>query len=172
MKSNPDPVIHTDQRLKQMVDRLTKNVQRDELVQQTTQDLRNLLQADRVLLYYFYREWKGQVTFESVSDPMLSIFGETGPDECFNGEYAALYLAGRVRAIADIETEPIQPCHREFLRTMQVRANLVVPILTQRGLWGLLVAHHCHPRSWSASDIQAMQNGADTLAQSVSIREF
>lgn len=170
---NPDPTIHADQRLRQVVDRLTRNIQRDDLVQRTTYDLRNLLQVDRVVLYYFYRQWKGQVTFESVGDERLSIFGATGPDECFNGEYAALYQAGRFRAIADIEVEPIQPCHREFLKTMQVRANLVVPVLTQRGLWGLLVAHHCRaPHLWSESDIQAMQSSAKMLAQSAAIRDF
>lgn len=158
--------------MRQVVDRLTRNIQRDDLVQQTADDLRNQLRVDRVVLYYFYRQWKGQVTFESISDDNLSIFGSTGPDECFNGEYAALYEAGRVRAIADIEIEPIQPCHREYLRTMLVRANLVVPILTQRGLWGLLVAHHCQPHPWSEADIQAMQSSAQTLAQSEAIRDL
>lgn len=37
-----------------------------------------------------------------------------GSDTCFTDEYAAMYLAGRVRAIADIEVELIQECHRQF----------------------------------------------------------
>jgi GAF domain-containing protein len=124
------------------------------------------------VLYYFYSQWHGQVTFEALSSEEFSILGSSGPDECFNDEYAALYLAGRTRAIADVESEPINPCHRDFLRTLQVRANLVVPVLVPKGLWGLLVAHHCQaPHTWTELDIQQMQSGAQTLATSPYILE-
>ena len=48
------------------------------LVQRITHDLRNYLDVDRVLLYYFYRQWEGQVTFESISADEFSILGSTG----------------------------------------------------------------------------------------------
>ncbi len=158
--------------LQKVLDRLAGNIERDNLVQQTTDQVRDALEVDRVVLYYFYRQWKGQVTFESLSSDEFSIYGSTGPDECFNGDYAKMYLEGRVRAIPDIETEAIAPCHREFLRNLQVRANLVVPILTARGLWGLLVAHQCRSTYfWSDKDVEQMRSGAETLATAPSIRE-
>lgn len=145
--------------------RMNRKMQQDQLVQDTTDDLRQSLQADRVLLYYFYRQWEGQVTFESLSDRRFSILGSKGPDQCFTDEYANLYLAGRVRAIADIMNEPIDICHRDFLGYLQVRANLVVPILVNQGLWGLLIAHHCqNTHSWSAVEIEQMGAGAKALA--------
>lgn len=162
----------SDQGLQKVFDRLASTLDRDTLVQTTTNHLRDVLQVDRVVLYYFYREWEGRVTFESLSSSKFSIWGATGPDECFNGEYAAMYEAGRVRAIADIETEPIQACHRDFLRNLQVRANLVVPVLNNRRLWGLLVAHHCQDtHSWTSTDIEAMQKAAKTLATAASIQD-
>ena len=170
---NPDPTLRGDSRLQRVLTHLSTVLERDQLVVQTVSDLRQKLGVDRVVLYYFYRQWKGQVTFEALSAPRFSIIGSTGPDECFNDEYAALYLAGRVRAIADIETEPIAECHRDFLQSLQVRANLVVPVLTPQGLWGLLVAHHCqsaHP--WADSDITLMQQGAEALAIAPSIRNL
>jgi GAF domain-containing protein len=158
--------------LQRVLQRLVQTMQRDTLVRQTTNNLRESLQVDRVLLYYFYSQWHGQVTFEALNSEEFSILGSSGPDECFNDEYAALYLAGRTRAIADIESEPINPCHRDFLRTLQVRANLVVPVLVPKGLWGLLVAHHCQaPHIWTESDIQLMQGGAKTLATSPYVLE-
>lgn len=167
---NSDSMPNGDPTLQRVIKHLHTTLERDHLVGQITGELQQHLRADRVLLYYFYRQWKGQVTFEALSNPEFSIYGSTGPDECFNGEYAALYLAGRVRAIADIETEAIAECHRDFLRSLQVRANLVVPILIPQGLWGLLIAHHCRSaRSWSDSDITAMQQGAKSLAISPSI---
>jgi GAF domain-containing protein len=173
-----DPNIHVKRplseadELRRIFLRLHRTMERDDLVQTTTNDLRNFLQVDRVLVYHFYTQWNGQVTFESLSHAKFSILGSTGPDQCFSDEYAALYLANRVRAIADIETEPIADCHRDFLRYLAVKANLVVPILTAHGLWGLLVAHHCQsPRSWSEAEVERVQSGALTLASAPSINQ-
>jgi GAF domain-containing protein len=170
---NLDRLPSDDRSLMRVMTRISGVLERDDLVRQTVYQLRTDLETDRVVLYYFYRQWKGRVTFESLSSEQYSIWGETGPDECFNGEYAAMYQAGRVRAIADINVEPIADCHRDFLRGMKVRANLVVPVLTAKGLWGLLVAHHCRsPRNWSQSDIQQMQESAEKLATATSIAEI
>jgi GAF domain-containing protein len=169
-RSHPHRPSAADPGLRRTMLRLAQSLERDAMVEQVTTDLQHQLQVDRVVLYYFYRQWEGQVTFEALSDPRYSIFGSTGPDECFNDEYAALYLAGRVRAIADIEAEPIADCHRDFLRDLQVRANLVVPVLIPQGLWGLLVAHHCQSvRPWSEADIASMQAGAEQLATAPAI---
>ncbi|MGL5061023.1 MAG: GAF domain-containing protein [Microcoleus sp.] len=159
-------------RLKHIINRLTDTLKRDLLVEKSLYDIREVLQSDRAVLYYFYRQWQGRVTCEMLSSIELSILGSTGPDECFNAEYAALYEAGRIRAIADIETEPIHECHRNFLRGMKVRANLAVPILTEKGLWGLLIAHQCSgPRNWARSDIEFMQKQAQNIAMSPAIQE-
>lgn len=178
MATQFDPDIHLKHHdsefgaIQGVLQRLSQNMQRDQLVQTTTDKLRGLLQVDRVVLYYFYNQWEGQVTFETLSSPELSIYGSTGPTQCFTDEYAVLYLAGRVRAINDIQTAPIETCHREFLQDLKVRANLVVPILTPQGLWGLLAAHHCQgTKTWSEADIKHMQAGASILASAPSIRE-
>ncbi|NJL64092.1 MAG: GAF domain-containing protein [Methylacidiphilales bacterium] len=152
--------------LQSILSRLYRTIERDTLVCETVNKLRESLQANRVVLYYFYDRWHGQVTFEALSSPNYSILGSTGADGCFNDEYAALYLAGRVRVIDDIETESITECHRDFLRNLRVRANLVVPILIPKGLWGLLVAHDEEPRIWLRSHVELMQLGASVLATS------
>ncbi|KAF3891141.1 MULTISPECIES: GAF domain-containing protein [Nostocales] len=168
----PSANTHIEQGLQRVLDRLVRTMHRDEFIRHTTNQLRETLASDRVVLYYFYWQWHGQVTFESLSHNKFSILGSTGADDCFSDKYAGLYLAGRVRAIADIELEPILTCHRDFLRSIQVRANLVVPIVIPRGLWGLLAAHHCQqPRSWSPSDIELMQTAAQTLATDSNILE-
>ena len=161
-----------DSGLRELLLRLGKNLERDELVQETTDYLRNLLNVDRIVLYYFYYEWKGRVTFESLSSLRFSIFGSTGADDCFNDEYAELYKAGRVKAIADIKLERLHPCHREFLESIGVRANLAVPILNSKRLWGLLIAHHCQDvHSWLPWEIEAMKKAAVTLATAASIQD-
>ena len=176
VQSNPNPESDEltqdhNRGLQRIISGITQTLERDALVQKTTDAARVALEVDRVVLYYFFRKWEGRVTFESLSSDHFSILGATGPDQCFNGEYAVMYLDGRVRAITDIESEPIADCHREFLKEIQVQANLVVPILTERGLWGLLVAHHCQSvRHWHDADIQLMKAAAQTLSSAPSIK--
>lgn len=159
-----------DAGLQRLANRLTTKLSQDALVQKVTNQLRRSLDVDRVALYYFYRKWEGQVTFESLRDESLSILGMTGATQCFNQDYAQMYLEGRVKVSPDIYKDDIHDCHREFLESIQVKANLVVPILTQKGLWGLLVAHHCTaPRHWSQKDIEVLQAGAQHLAAAPSI---
>ncbi len=162
----------TDPGLEKLLHRLSDNLREDRLVQNVTDEVREQLGVDRAVLYYFYRQWEGRVTFESLSNQKYSILGSTGPDECFNGEYAELYLKGRVRAISDVTNASIAECHQNFLEQIEVKANLVVPILTSQGLWGLLVAHHCQsPFDWTEAHICAMKAGAAKLAKAKTIQD-
>ncbi|MEP0871089.1 hypothetical protein NDA01_14865 [Trichocoleus desertorum AS-A10] len=72
---NSHSLDQQDRGLSRIAKRLAQSLERDALVQKTTDELRQMLQADRVVLYYFYQRWKGQVTFESLNAEHLSIFG-------------------------------------------------------------------------------------------------
>jgi GAF domain-containing protein len=158
------------QGLTSVLKRITKKLDQDILVHDTIHDLRELLDIDRVVLYYFYSHWQGQVTFEALSDRQYSIIGSTGADQCFNETYAQLYLEGRIYAENDIAQAPINECHREFLQGLQVRSNLVAPVITSKKLWGLLVAHHCQAtRQWQPSDFTVISQSAYKLASATSI---
>jgi len=130
-----------------------------EYIQQTTVDqVRQLFNADRVLIYRFDENWLGRVVTESVIEPWQSTLGEMGTDNCFPAKNAELYQQGRVRAIADIETSNLDDCHKEYLRGLGIRANLIVPILVQDTLWGLLIAQQCSaPREWQEREIELLQ---------------
>jgi len=166
-----DSIAQQSYYINKISQRLTIKLSRDELVQQVTTSLMSSLNVDRVVLYYFYSQWKGQVTFECLSNIKYTILGSTGADQCFTDEYAKMYLEGRFKVIDDIELEPISECHREFLRSIMVRANLVVPVLTKDNrLWGLLVAHSCKDvKYWTDKDVELMQKGSKILADSPSI---
>jgi GAF domain-containing protein len=177
-KQSDIPSGHSmNDRLRPLSTRLATHLERDSLVQATTEHVRQALQCSRVVIYYFYYEWKGQVTFEALSHPRYSIFGSTGADDCFNHDYAAQYLAGRDRSIADIETADIHSCHRDFLRSISVRANLAVPIISEKEsvkhLWGLLIAHYCdRSHEWTPDEVKTVWDAAHQLSQAPSIRQL
>lgn len=155
----------SNQGLSKVLTRLTNRLKQDSLVHDSLHELRDILDVDRVVLYYFYSHWKGQVTFEALSDYKYSIICSTGPDDCFNWKYAELYLGGRIYFTDDIDDAQISECHRDFLRSLQVRSNLVAPVIIEGNLWGLLVAHHCRDiKKWQPSDVQSIRQYSQGLS--------
>jgi len=143
--------------LNQVSTQIRKSLKPKVIQQTTVHEIRQLLNADRVVIYRFEDGWRGRVIVESVIEPWCSTLGNIGADNCFAKEYAELYHQGRTKAIADVETANIDDCHRAFLRQLQVRANLIVPILVQDDLWGLLIAHQCsEPRQWQEDETELL----------------
>jgi two-component system NtrC family sensor kinase len=121
-------------------------------------------------LYRFNPDWSGTVAVESFKLGITSILDIDLKDECFRETFVPLYQQGRIRAIDDVYANNLTPCHLGMLETMQVRANLVVPILHEEQLWGLLIAHHCTAsRTWETTEIELLQQLSVQLA--IAIRQ-
>lgn len=153
-----------DRSLHQVNERLNRTLTRNQVLQQVTDQTRSKLQVSRVVIYYFYREWKGQVIIESLNQNRFSILGSTGADDCFTEDYAQQYLQGKILQIADVGASGLDPCHLTFLASINVQADLVAPIIVQQRLWGLLAAHHHEMRPWSIADVEFIKNQAQSLS--------
>jgi len=168
MTGEPHTILHTQLLLQQqleqqrlvmaMTQRIRQSLNLQDILQTTADEVRQFLQVDRVILFRFSAAWGGTVTVESVVDESLAIFPFNIYDPCIGETYVEPFKQGLVTAKADIYKADISPCHVEFLEQFQVRANLVVPILKDDGLWGLLVAHHCTaPRQWQDAEIHLLR---------------
>src|ERR671932_2238239 len=145
--------------------KIRQSLQLEEILQTTVTEVRNLLQADRVLIYRFWPDGTGSGVKESVVSGWPTILGQTFEPEVFPQEYHQLYASGRVRAIEDVGKAEMSPCLVEFVQQFGVKAKLVVPILLKEELWGLLIAHQCaSPRQWSDLEIELLQQLADQLS--------
>ncbi len=160
------------------------------ILQTAVREVRQLLQCDRVIIYQFQDNWQGKVVVEDMSVPWPSILGDMGADKCFKGDYADLYQQGRVRAINDVFNAGLEPCHVDFLDSLQVKANLIVPIVTSRTeenshsavnqnhqfpgrLWGLLIAHECgDTRNWEQQETKLLSQIADQMAIAIQQAEL
>lgn len=138
------------------------------------QGVRELLKTDRVVIYRFLEDWKGEIVVEDLHVPWpSSIFGNMVEDNCFKGEYAYLYREGRVRAIDDIHNSGLDPCHANFLERLEVKANLIVPIVITDHLWGLLIAHECDSiRHWTQGEIELLEQLGHQMAIAISQAEL
>lgn len=130
-------------------------------------ETRVLLQTDRVIIYRFGPYGDGVVFAESVGAQWLPIQGQQIYDPCFEATWVERYTQGQTSANSDIHAGHVPACYVELLDRLQVKANLVVPILLSSKqsespkLWGLLIAHQCQsPRQWESLDVQILQQVA------------
>ncbi|WP_254173892.1 GAF domain-containing protein [Planktothrix pseudagardhii] len=160
--------------LRLVINQIRSSLELNTILKTAVQGVRQVLNTDRVVIYQFIDGWQGEIKVEDYRVPWPSIFGDKITDNCFPEQHGNLYKNGRVRAINDIHQSDLDPCHVNFLAALQVRANLVVPILmggeteqnqSNNQLWGLLIAHECsHPRYWKSWEIEGLQQLADQLA--------
>lgn len=144
------------------------------VLQTAVRQVRQLLKTDRVVVYQFLNSsWQGEVVVEDVQQPWVSIMGESEQDNCFSEKYASQYLSGRVRAINDISKAGLDECHVQFLQSLQVKANLIVPIVTGNHLWGLLLAQECKaPRIWQDWETDLLRQLGDQIAIAIQQAEL
>lgn len=153
--------------------RIRQSLELNEILQTTADEVRQLFEVDRVVIYQFQPDWSGLVAVESLAQGCISILGFNVMDTCFQSTHASYYQQGNSRAIEDIETAGLSPCHLDLLLSLEIRANLVVPILQQERLWGLLIAHQCsHTRRWQQSEINLFNQLASQAAIAIQQSEL
>ena len=145
--------------------KIRQSLQLEEILQTTTDEVQEYLQAERVVIFQLWSDGSGgTVVQESVVPGCSAILGSEIVDPCFCQEYLEPYRQGRMSAIADLDLADIEPCHQELLRSFDVKANLVVPILHKETLWGLLIVHQCtSPREWSSWEREMLRQLADQI---------
>ncbi|MGQ4647271.1 GAF domain-containing protein [Lyngbya aestuarii] len=124
------------------------------IYQRTVEGAREILQADRVMIYNFDADLNGTITAESVVPGYTKSLHDQITDTCLQESKGGLYRNGRICAINDIYRAGLADCHIQMLEKYQIRANLVVPLLKNNHLLGLLIANQCNqPRVWQPEDI-------------------
>ncbi|MEH1815698.1 MAG: ATP-binding protein [Nostoc sp.] len=142
----------------EMTQRIRRSLNLQDILQTTVDEVRHFLECDRVTIFQFYPGWGGTIVIESVAPEWIALLPLQIHDPCIGEENVEPFKQGLVTAKTDIYTAGISPCHVEFLESLQVRANLVVPVSVGDELWGLLAAHQCKaPREWQSSEIALLR---------------
>ncbi|MBN3895651.1 MAG: PAS domain-containing protein [Nostoc sp. NOS(2021)] len=142
----------------EMTQRIRRSLNLQDILQTTVDEVRDFLKCDRVTIFQFYPGWGGTIVVESVAPEWMPLLPLQIYDPCIGEENVEPFKGGLVTAKTDIYTAGISPCHVEFLESLQVRANLVVPVSLGDELWGLLAAHQCAaPREWQSSEIALLR---------------
>ncbi|TAG88137.1 MAG: PAS domain S-box protein [Oscillatoriales cyanobacterium] len=156
------------QALMGVISKIRESLDLETIFKTTATEVRQLLNADRVAVYRFIPEsdWNdGEVVSEDVLPQYSPSLGAKVHDHCFGEQFAANYEKGYVQALTDIYRARLSPCHLSILKRFQIRANLVVPLLQGKHLWGLLCIHQCgKPREWQEDEIEFAKQIGEHLA--------
>src|SRR6476469_148211 len=156
------------QALMGVISKIRESLDLETIFKITATEVRQLLNADRVVVYRFLpeSEWnEGEVVSEDVLPQYSPSLGAKVHDRCFGEQFAAKYQKGYVQAVSDIYKARLSPCHLNILKRFQIRANIVVPLLQGQHLWGLLCVHSCgQPREWQQDEIEFARQVGDHLA--------
>ncbi|MEG4625686.1 PAS domain S-box protein [Microcoleus sp. w1-18aA5] len=145
--------------------RVRQSLQLEEILNTTVAELQQVLLADRVLVYQLLPKSGGRVIAEAVAEGCSQLIDRCFGEEVFPPDSYQLYLQGRISAISELDSPSITPCVMEFMKQIQVKAKLVVPIIQHSKLWGLLIAHQCdRPRDWKEWEINLFQQLVNQLA--------
>ncbi|MBH8573488.1 GAF domain-containing protein [Nostocaceae cyanobacterium CENA369] len=113
------------------VEKIRQSLDIDTIFKTTTQEVRRLLEVERVAIYRFYPDWSGEFVADSIVDGWTPI----------------------------VKPQPVT--ERAFLQGTQAgkyaRNEVFVPIRQGEKLWGLLVAYqNSQPRYWQDDEINLL----------------
>ncbi|MBD1913563.1 MULTISPECIES: PAS domain S-box protein [unclassified Leptolyngbya] len=155
------------------VQQIRKSLNLQDVLTTAAQEVQQLLEADRTLIYRFNPDWSGKIVVESVQEPWQSVLGTTVYDPCFRAELVEPYRQGRIHAVSDLLQEQLSPCHQGLLAPFQIRAHLVIPILCGDRLWGLFCIHQCSDaRTWLPFEVELLQQLCERLAIAIQQSEL
>jgi len=150
------------------------------IFQSTTQELRQTISCDRVVIYKFNSDWSGEFVAESVANGWKILVQEQQNDptlkenaieteNCFKDvldpnviedtylqtEKGGIYSQGtKYRVVENIYQAGFSDCYIQLLEYFQAKAYINVPIICSDKLWGLLACYqNSAPRKWGNPEI-------------------
>lgn len=173
-----------DRLLGEMALRIRQSLDLNQILDTTVREVRQFLQADRVLISYMGAQ--GKIVAESVAPDRRSCLGLIFQANDYYNEIRDLFEVEGIQAIEDTtEIEIRSQARAKYLKDYQVKAVLGVPIwlsepfLLKSGEWersqgedeplpeffGLLVAHQCdRRRKWQPFEVDLLQRLATQVA--------
>jgi chemotaxis family two-component system sensor kinase Cph1 len=136
------------------------------LLYKTAQQIRKVIQYDRVMVYKFHDDGHGEVVAEAKNENLEPLMGLHYPASDIPKQARELYKRNLTRLIADVEAVPsaivtfsdealdltnsslraISPIHIQYLKNMGVASSFSVSLIHNDELWGLVACHNYTPR--------------------------
>jgi signal transduction histidine kinase len=172
-------IVTYQQSLANVVGKIRASIDLNDIFHTTVQEIYELLEADRVVVYRFHPDWSGEFVAEAVGAQWLSLKAShdqalTKSDHCVVNSFPdqPIPVADRhlqdnqgggyrdsqnVRVVEDIYAKNFPDCYLETLEQYQCRAYITAPIYHSGNLWGLLTVYqNATTRHWLTPEITLM----------------
>lgn len=166
-----------------IVERMRATLDIRQIFATTVEELRQVLECDRVVIYRFNPDWSGKLIAEAVApgwisllqaqqrEPSITKLGMEHPrcivkqlddntPEPIEDTYLQETQGGEYRhgirflCVNDVCQTGFDPCYLELLEAFQAKAYITVPIFQGKKLWGLLASYqNSAPRQWQETEI-------------------
>ncbi|NET35138.1 MAG: GAF domain-containing protein [Cyanothece sp. SIO1E1] len=172
-----EQAVKREQAVIKIIDNIRRSLDIQTIFNTTVEEVRQLLQCDRVVIYRFNPDWSGKFVAESMSAGWTSLLNwqNSNPDLNRNISSCSLknlaedtvvdtYLqetqggvfaeGGIFRVCPDIYTGGFTDCYIQSLESYQARAYAIVALYRDRHLWGLLTAfQNSQPHHWQPAEV-------------------
>ena len=169
------------------VEKIRQSLELEYIFETTTQEIRQLLNSDRVILYRFNPDWSGTFVSESLAQGWLPLIQQQvdQPEIVENVSECSLknlsippivdtYLqntqGGRFtqnetyRVCYDVYSAGFSKCYLKILEQCQARAYVITAIYQSQQLWGLLAVYQNDaPRKWQTDEVYILSQIASQL---------
>ncbi|MGF1535971.1 MAG: GAF domain-containing protein, partial [Elainellaceae cyanobacterium] len=153
--------------------RIRRTLDFDTILSTSVEGIRDLLNADRALIYRFDPGFEsGYISMESVGRNWKRAKGQTINDP-LTPEALERYRSGVVSVRENVAAEDVTHCHCEILDDLDVKANMVAPILVGDELVALLCIHQCSgPRAWEEEEKDLLQQVSAQIGYALRQAQF
>ncbi|MBE9103751.1 GAF domain-containing protein, partial [Nostoc cf. edaphicum LEGE 07299] len=148
-----------DQVIAQIVDEIRSPLDIETIFKTTTQEIRQLLQADRVAIFSFNDDWSGNFVAESFASGWTPLVGVQAAiaDTYLQQTQGGRYANNQTFTANDIYQAGLTNCHVTLLEQFQAKAFATAPILQGEKLWGVIAAYqNASPRQWQSYEVESL----------------
>jgi methyl-accepting chemotaxis protein PixJ len=146
-----------EQSLAKVIDKIRQTLDIDAIFTTTTQEVRKLLDIERVTIYKFREDYFGDFVTESESGGWPKLVGSGWEDPYLNEHKGGRFRNNEPLVVDDVYNGGLTECHVEALENFGVKSCLVVSIFQGQKLWGLLSAfQNTGSRHWEDSEVKLM----------------
>ncbi|MEH1872434.1 GAF domain-containing sensor histidine kinase [Nostoc sp.] len=148
-----------DQVIAQIVDKIRSPLDIETIFKTTTQEIRQLLQADRVAIFSFNDDWSGNFVAESFAEGWTPLVGVQPAiaDTYLQQTQGGRYAHNQTFTANDIYQAGLTNCHVILLEQFQAKAFATAPILQGDKLWGVIAAYqNSSPRQWQSYEVESL----------------
>ncbi len=171
-----------DRLMTRITQRIHQSLSLEITLENTALEVRQVLQADRVLIYHFESEQEGKVMAKSMANSRIAEISNLNENVEFNSMLLSYFSQGITQALDDIYQAPVDVDFLNLLIQLKVKAHLIIPIFIIDSLqlpnethllWGLLIVHQCdYPRCWQQWEIKLLEELAVQVAIAIQQAEL